>query len=104
MFGLDKLALIAGAITGAVMAGIVAIPIAYHIGKHDGRQAAAVEAAQAISKAYKDRNDENASVEALDSVGLCIELGGLRDDCEAGLRRMGEDQPPTGVCRLPVGK
>ena len=104
MFGLDKLALIAGAITGAVIGGIVAIPIAYHLGKHDGRQAAAVEAAQAISKAYKDRNDENASVQALDSLSLCIELGGMRDDCEAGVRGVGEDQPQTGVCRLSVGK
>lgn len=104
MFGLDKLSLIAGAISGAVLAGIVAIPVAYHIGKYDGRQAAAVAAAQAISKAYKDRNDENVSVEALDSVGLCIELGGLRSDCEAGMRGLGEDHAQTGVCRLPVGK
>lgn len=92
MFGLDKLAFVAGVITGAVLAGIVALPLGYGIGKHDGRQAAAVEAAQAISQAYKDRNDENASVEALGAYSLCLELGGLSGDC-AKLRRLGEDQP-----------
>lgn len=65
----------------------------YIAGKHEGRQAAAVEAAEAISKAYKDRNNENASVEGLSALQLCYELGGLLSDCEAGLRRVGKDQP-----------
>lgn len=92
MLGLDKVALIAGAISGAVLAGLVAIPIAYHIGKHEGRQQAAVAALEASIKAYKDRAHENEIVEALDPVGLCVELGGLRADCEAELRRLGEDR------------
>ncbi len=45
----------------------------------------------AALKAYKDRADENASVEVLDPVRLCVELGGLPDQCAAELRRLGED-------------
>jgi hypothetical protein len=67
----------------------------YTVGKHEGRQAAAVDAAQAVSKAYKDRNDENSSVEALNAYSLCRELGGLLADC-AELRRLGEDHGQAG--------
>lgn len=45
----------------------------------------------AALKAYKDRADENTSVEALDPVRLCVELGGLPEQCTAELRRLGED-------------
>lgn len=64
----------------------------YTLGKHEGRQQAALAAAKAVSKAYKDRNDENASVEGLTPEQLCYELGGLPDECSK-LRRVGKDQP-----------
>lgn len=89
MFGLfDWLKIGAGAALGAAVA---AGPL-YLYGKAEGRQQAAVDALEASVKAYKERNDENAAVEALDPFGLCVELGGLPDDCRAELRRLGEDQ------------
>ncbi|WP_379069399.1 hypothetical protein ACHMW4_03875 [Mesorhizobium sp. UC22_110] len=48
----------------------------------------------AALKAYKDRANENAAVEALDPVRLCVELGGLPDQCAAELRRLAEDRRP----------
>jgi hypothetical protein len=77
---------------------------AYTIGKHEGRQQAAVAALEAINKAYKDRNDENASVEALDPVSLCVELGGMLSDCRASLRGMAEDHGPASDGGLSGGQ
>lgn len=89
MFGLlDYLKIGIGAALGALVA---AGPI-YLYGTYQGRQQAAVAALEASIKAYKDRAHENEIVEALDPVGLCVELGGLRADCEAELRRLGEDR------------
>lgn len=90
MFGLlDIPKLVAAMALGMVVAGVPA----YFQGKAHQRQAMAVEAMAKQIQSYKDRNDENASVEALDPVGLCIDLGGVPDDCRTELRRMGEDQP-----------
>lgn len=84
MFGLDKLALIAGAITGAVLAGIVAIPVAYTIGKHDGRQIERQASLQRSMDTIRERNKTNAEINALDDAGLCRALGGVpvEDRCE----------------------
>jgi hypothetical protein len=87
----------------AAAAGAAAIWGVFLYGKHEGRQAAALEAAQAISKAYKDRNDENASVEGLSPGQLCYELGGLPDAC-AGLRGVGEDHGQAGDGGVPGGQ
>src|SRR5690606_3090421 len=101
MFGLlDYLKIGVGAAMGAL---VVAGPL-YLYGNHQGRQQAAVAALEASIKAYKDRSHENETVEALDPISLCIELGGLRADCEAELRRLGEDQPQAAHGNLPVGK
>lgn len=98
MFGLlDYLKIGVGAALGALVA---AGPL-YIYGKHQGRQQAAVAALEASIKAYKDRAHENEIVEALDPVGLCVELGGLRADCEAELRRLGEDRHQTDNGGLP---
>jgi hypothetical protein len=98
MFGLlDYLKIGVGAALGAL---VVAGPL-YIYGKHQGRQQAAVAALEASIKAYKDRAHENEIVEALDPVGLCVELGGLRADCEAELRRLGEDRHQTDNGGLP---
>lgn len=80
------------AMGGLVVAALI-VGGAYTYGKAVGRQGAAVEALEKQVQAYKDRNDENAAVEALDPVALCIDLGGVPDDCRAELRRLGKDQP-----------
>jgi hypothetical protein len=87
-----------------LLGALVVSPGVFLYGKHEGRQAAALAAAQAISKAYKDRNDENASVEALDSVSLCVELGGMLSDCRASLRGMAEDHGPASDGGLSGGQ
>jgi hypothetical protein len=101
MFGLfDYLKLAAGAALGA----LIASGPAYLYGRHEGRQQAAVAALEASVKAQKDRSHENATVEALDPLGLCIELGGMRDDCTAELRRLAEDRGQAGNGHLPGGE
>lgn len=84
MFGLlDYLKIGAGAALGAFLAVLPA----YYYGKHEGRQQAAVAALTATVKATKDRTNENDTIKALDAYGLCVELGGLPDDCEISLHR-----------------
>lgn len=64
-----------------LMGAILLTTGAYTLGKHDGRQAVAVEAAEATAQALKDRADENATVDSFDRRRLCLDLGGLPDDC-----------------------
>ena len=90
MFGLDKVALIAGAISGAVLAGMVALPIGYFIGKHDGRQAAAVAALEVSVKALRERNDIDAAISTADAARLCGDLGLSDDDAAECVRRLAE--------------
>ena len=102
MFGLgiiDAIKIGAGAALGA----LVAFGPAYLYGKHEGRQQAAVAAVKAVAQAYKDRSDENETVDALDRAALCIELGGLPDEC-AKLRGLAKDHHPTGDGGLPGGQ
>lgn len=80
----------------AAVAALLALWGSYTLGKHAARQEAAVSAAKAVAKAYKDRSDENTTVDALDRVQLCVALGGRLSDCRAELRRMGEDHSPAG--------
>lgn len=58
-------------------------------------------ALQATVKALRDRANENAAVEALDPLALCIELGGLPDECTAELQRLGANLGQTGNRGLP---
>lgn len=78
---------------GASIIAIAAVSGVYLYGKSAGRQETAVKALEKQVEAYKDRNDENDTVEALDPVALCIDLGGVPDDCRAELRRVGDDTP-----------
>ncbi|THF54755.1 hypothetical protein [Ollibium composti] len=101
MFGLlDWLKVGAGAALGA----LVASGPAYLYGAHAGRQQAAVAALEAVTQAYKDRTDENEAVEALNPGALCVELGGMPDDCAAELRRLAEDHGQTHDGGLPGGQ
>lgn len=56
---------------------------------------------QATVKALRDRANENADVEALDPLALCVELGGLPDECSTELQRLGADLRQTGNGGLP---
>ena len=81
---------------GVALGALIAFGPAYLYGAHTGRQQAAVAALEAVSKAYKDRTDENEAIEALNPGALCVELGGMPDDCAAELRRLAEDHSPAG--------
>ena len=77
-------------ITGAVIGGAVSGLFFYALGQHDGKQDAALRAAQAVTQAIQNRAGINETINNMDSVALCVELGGLRDQCEQ-LRGMAED-------------
>ena len=77
-------------ITGAVIGGAVSGLFFYALGQHDGKQDAALKAVQAVTQAIQNRAGINETINNMDSVALCVELGGLRDQCEQ-LRGMAED-------------
>lgn len=52
-----------------------------------GREAGKVEQLKGSVEAYKTRNETNNEVNNLDDIELCLELGGLRDECNE-LRRL----------------
>ena len=79
-------------ITGAVIGGAVSGLFFYALGQYDGKQDAALEAAQAVAQAIQNRAGINETINDMDSVALCVELGGLPDQCEQ-LRGLAEDQP-----------
>ena len=79
-------------ITGAVIGGAVSGLFFYAIGIQDGKQDAALKAAQAVTQAIQNRAGINEAIDNLDSVALCVELGGVPDQCEQ-LRGMAEDHP-----------
>jgi hypothetical protein len=86
MFGpLDWIKLGAGAIIGMLLA---AGPL-YVIGKHEGRRQAAVERLQADVEAFVKREGIDNEVGGMDRYRICIELGGLPDQCEQ-LRGLGK--------------
>lgn len=62
----------------------------YWLGKRDGRSETATEALEKAVEAYRNRTRENNDVKALDPIGLCIDLGGVPEDCRTELRRLGE--------------
>ncbi len=79
MFGLlDWLKLGAGAVAGALLA---AGPL-YLIGRHDGRQQAAVERLEADIDAFVKREGIDHEVDGMDRYRICLDLGGLPDQCE----------------------
>lgn len=79
-------------IIGAVIGGAVSGLFFYALGQHDGKQDAALKAAQAVTQAIQNRAGINETINNMDSVALCVELGGMSDQCEQ-LRGMAENQP-----------
>ena len=74
----------------AVIAGLLAGACLYALGRHDGKQQAAYDWALATAKQIQKRAEIDEDIYGLDSVGLCLELGGLQSDCEQ-LRRVESD-------------
>ena len=79
-------------ITGAVIGGAVSGLFFYALGIQDGKQDAALKAAQAVTQAIQNRVGINERIDNMDSVALCVELSGVREQCEQ-LRGLAEDQP-----------
>ncbi|UCA47004.1 hypothetical protein [Pseudochrobactrum sp. XF203] len=50
-----------------------------------------MKAAQAVTQAIQNRAGINETIDNMDGIALCIELGGMRDQCEQ-LRGLAEDQ------------
>ena len=85
-----------GLAVGAGVAAIVAFPAGYIKGRTDGR----VAQLQGAVDAYKNRKDIDHATASLGTYALCIELGGLPDEC-AKLR--GLEQAPEGQKRGGAG-
>jgi outer membrane lipoprotein SlyB len=78
-------------IIGAVIGGAISGLFFYALGQHDGKQQAAMKAAQAVTQAIQNRAGINETIDNMDDIALCIELGGLPEQCEQ-LRGLAEDQ------------
>lgn len=88
MFGLGILdAIKIGA--GAALGALVAVGPAYLYGKHEGRQQAAVARLEADVNAHIKREGIDHEVDGMERYRICLDLGGLHDDCEQ-LRRVEE--------------
>jgi hypothetical protein len=70
----------------ALLGALVASGPVYLLGKHQGRQEAAAAALEASLKAIQKREDIDHEVDRADLIDICVELGGVRDDCREQLR------------------
>lgn len=84
---------------GAVLGALIASAPVYFYGKHEGRQQAAVEAARQTAAAIQERARTDETIKSLDASALCIELGGLPDQC-IQLRGLAEDHRQNGNSSL----
>jgi len=78
------LAAVSGRALWAAAAALAAVGLLTGIflyGRAVGVQAGRVEALAATVEAYQKRSDVDAEVRNMDAVALCVELGGLRDEC-----------------------
>lgn len=89
---------------GAALGALLAAGPVYLYGKHEGRQQAAVSAALEASKAYQERAETNDKILSLDAVALCLELGGLPDECTSELRGLAKGAAPAEYSGLPRGQ
>ena len=76
----------------AVLAAFLLAAGGYAYGTIKERQRTAVAAAEATAKAIQKRADVDEEIIGMDSYRLCLQLGGLRDECEQ-LRRVETDKP-----------
>ncbi|WP_343314821.1 hypothetical protein AAIB41_04470 [Brucella sp. BE17] len=75
----------------AVLAAFLFLGAGYTYGAIKERQRAALAAAAATAKALEKRADIDETIIGMDAYRLCLELGGLRDEC-AQLRRLEADR------------
>ena len=82
------------ALTPAGKAACVALALGavFGAGYWKGKASGRVEALQGTIEAYKAREGIDHEISGWDRVRLCIELGGLRDECEQ-LRGMEAGEP-----------
>ncbi|MER9628391.1 hypothetical protein [Mesorhizobium sp. M0296] len=66
----------------AVLAGFALVGGVFLYGRSVEAQAGRVSALEDTVKAYRKRNDVDATVRNMDAADLCAELGGLPDDCK----------------------
>lgn len=76
----------------AVLAAFLCLVTGYLAGTTKERERSALAAAEATAKAIQKRADIDEEVINMDARRLCLELGGMRDQCEQ-LRGMAENQP-----------
>lgn len=80
------------ALAGLAMAGAI-VGGAYMLGKHEGRQQGRVDHLADTAAAYAKRQEIENAVADLDAVGLCLDRGGLPDQCD---QLRGLDAAPKG--------
>ncbi|MGO4449133.1 hypothetical protein AB4Y96_09415 [Phyllobacterium sp. TAF24] len=91
-------------IVGAILGALIASAPIYFYGKNAGVEQAAITAAIDAAQAYQERAKTNEIINSLDAVALCIELGGMPDECTTELRGLAKDHSQTGNSGLPSGK
>lgn len=69
-----------------LVALIVAVGAAYWIGRGGGRQAAKTEQQEQIIEAARIKQRAEGRAASADRVDVCVALGGVRGECERGLR------------------
>lgn len=66
-------------LAGAILAGHTA---AYVVGRGHGYEKGRVEQMRDSIEAYRQRQEIDHAVDGMDDYGVCVELGGLPDECE----------------------
>lgn len=78
---------------GAVAAALAAFGLVYGVGYVKGRTAGRVAQLQDTVEAYKQRQEIDEDVANLDDYRLCLDIGGLREQCE---QLRGVDEAASG--------
>ena len=79
-------------VAAAVLAAFLCLAAGYVAGTIKERQRSALAAAEATAKAIQKRADIDEEVINMDARRLCLELGGLREQCDQ-LRGLEADKP-----------
>lgn len=74
------------------LAAVVALSGAFMLGAHSERYKANIKLNQNIIKAVRSRAGINEKINDMDALALCIELGGVPEQCEQ-LRGLAADKP-----------
>ena len=80
----------AGKAISAILAVLALVAALWAVAYTQGRGSIIQQQIENALKAWETRNGIETNVERLDHLDLCIQLGGLRRDCIAELRRLDE--------------